>query len=128
MAEPSLYQQFGFEGATRVVLSLYDRVMESDRLERYFRGVDMERLVEHQTMFLAFIMGGPASYSDEELKMVHRPLDIDAEAFDEMLNLLRVVLEDEGLPENDIETVVAEFAGRRPSIIAGRKGSGNRVA
>jgi hemoglobin len=128
MGKPSLFEQFGFEGATRVALALYDRVMESDRLERYFRGVDMERLVEHQSLFLAFIMGGPASYSDEELKAVHRPLEIEAEAFEEMLSLLRAVLEGEDIPAADVEDVVGKLALRRPSIVVGRTGSGNRVA
>jgi hemoglobin len=128
MGESSLFDRFGFEGATRVALSLYDGVMESERLERYFRDVDMERLVEHQALFIAFVMGGPVSYSDDELKLVHRPLGIEQAAFDEMLGILRGVLEGEGLSSADVETIMTAFTARRPFIVVGRKGSGNRVA
>jgi len=128
MAEPSLFDRFGFEGATRIALGLYDGVMESDRLERHFRDVDLERLVEHQALFIAFIMGGPASYSDAELKLVHGPLGIDQAAFDEMLDVLRGVLQVEGLVDEDITEVMTQFTSRRPSIVSGRKDSGNRVA
>ena len=88
----------------------------------------MEKLVEHQSMFLASILGGPASYSDDELRAVHRHLEIKQDAFDCMLILLRDSLQQEGLSATNTEVVLEEFDGRRASIIANGNGSGNRVA
>lgn len=128
MATATLFDRLGIQGATGMALALYDRAIASERLEPYFRGVDMQRLVEHQALFLAYIMGGPASYSDEELRRTHAPLHIDQPAFEEMLGMLREVLAEWDLGPADIEQVMAAMTSRRPSIIGGRKRSGPRVA
>lgn len=43
----------------------------------------MRVLVDHQTKFIALMMGGPASYTDEHLKRVHAHLGIGSTAFGE---------------------------------------------
>lgn len=119
----------GLPGITRIALALYDRVTQSERLECFFAGVDMRRLVDHQARFLASLVGGPASVTDEELKAVHARLGIDRETFLEMLEQFRQVLEDHQAEPADTEHVLAELARREPCIVTrrNRKG-GSRVA
>jgi hemoglobin len=129
MAETTLFDRLGGFGAvSRIVLSFYDRVLMSERLEPFFAGVDMRRLVEHQAKFISSLMGGPTSYSDDELREVHGRLSIDRDSFQEMLALFRASLEQHGLPLSDIEAVMLELERRKPCIVTGGSRPDSRVA
>ena len=70
------------------------RLLDSEVIAHHFEEVDIRRLIDHQTHFISFLMGGPASYSDDHLERVHRKLAITAPEFAEMVALLRETLED----------------------------------
>ena len=108
----------GFGTLSKVVLSFYDRVLDDDVLAHYFADVDMRRLIDHQTKFVAFLMGGPASYTDEHLRLAHARLGIDAAAFEQMTLVMRDTLEDFRLPDRDIDHVMAQIRARRELIVA----------
>jgi hemoglobin len=113
----TLYARFGGPAAvSRMVFAFYDRVLRSERLSSYFAGVDMRRLVEHQAKFLSSVMGGPASYTNAQLREVHAHLTVDDAAFDEMVDLLTATLREFGLPPNDVDVVVADIRARRSHI------------
>lgn len=120
MTETIFERYGGFVTLRKVVSAFYDRVLASELTGPYFVGVDMQRLVDHQTKFVAFITGGPASYSDETIERAHRPLEITGAAFAEIARILRETLEEFGLEEHDIESVCAEFLRRREVIVAVR--------
>ena len=117
MAETIFERYGGFAKASRVVASFYSRVLDSSQLEPYFDGVDMRRLMDHQTKFIAFLMGGPASYSSEHLARVHERLGIDDASFDELLALLRETFIDFDFDETDIATMHSKIAAYRPAIV-----------
>jgi hemoglobin len=108
----------GFGTLSKIVLSFYDRVLDDDVLAPYFADVDMRRLIDHQTKFVAFLMGGPASYTDEHLRLAHARLGIDAEAFEQMTEVMRETLEDFRLSDRDVDHVMAEIRARRELIVA----------
>ncbi|MEQ8966577.1 MAG: group 1 truncated hemoglobin [Azospirillaceae bacterium] len=115
----SVFERYGgFAVVSKVVLSFYDHVLDSDRLAPYFESVDMRRLIDHQTKFVAAMMGGPASISDRRLREVHAHLAIDEASFDEMVALMRETLEDFEFEAEDIESVLGEIRAREPLIVA----------
>jgi hemoglobin len=115
----SIFERYGgFAKVSRVVSAFYREVLDSPVLAPYFAGVDMRRLIDHQTKFFASLMGGPASYSDEHLARVHAHLHIDDDAFDELTMVVRDVLEDEGYAETDISLVHTAIVRRRPFIVS----------
>jgi hemoglobin len=118
MAETIFERYGGFAKVSRVVSSFYDRVLDSPVVASYFAGIDMRRLIDHQTKFFAALMDGPASYTDEHLARVHERLGITDQAFDEVCLLLRETLEDFDFDETDISTVVGRVVSRRPFIVA----------
>jgi truncated hemoglobin YjbI len=116
----------GMERASKIVLATYDRVLKSALLEPYFKDVDMRRLVEHQANFLVSAMGGPHSYSDEELRNIHGRLGIDRAAFQEMLEHLRNVMKLEGLADDDVESVITAYRRRESCIVTRGRGLTSR--
>ncbi len=115
----SLFERYGgFGQISKVVLAFYDKVADSEVIGHYFDHVDMAGLIDHQTKFIASIMGGPASYSNEALQRVHSGLAIDRASFEEMKSLLRETLEEFEFQEVDVETVMSEIESRAPIILS----------
>ena len=115
----SLFEKYGgFASVSKVVFAFYDKAIDSDVIGPYFEDVDMRQLVDHQTKFIASIMGGPASYTDDALRRVHANLGIDRASFDEMTRLLCETLVEFGFQPADVDLVLAELEARAPVIIS----------
>ena len=114
----TLFERYGgFGQVSRVVSGLYDKIVDSPDLTPYFENVDMRRLIDHQTRFIATLLGGPASYTNEHLERVHRRLGITEDAFVEMIGLLRETLEDFGFEDEDIDTVETKIMSHKVFIV-----------
>lgn len=113
----SMFDRYGgFASVSKIVMSFYDRALDSDIIGEYFENSDMKALIDHQTKFISSLMGGPASYSDEVLRRVHAKLGINQEAFDEMTALLTETLEDFDIDPDDIREVM-DGVGSRAKVI-----------
>ena len=109
----------GFASVRRIVSAFYDRVLGSPQLSRYFERVDMATLIDHQTKFVSFVMGGPASVFDQTLERVHAPLGISRAEFEECIGFLREALEEFELDRTDNARIEAELRRREPLIVHG---------
>jgi hemoglobin len=108
----------GFAVVHRIVSDFYDRVLENEVLAPYFEQADMRRLIDHQTKFISAVMGGPASYSNESLRHLHAPHQIDRTAFEEMRKELKESLLANGVPEKDCLMVIDDIEARAPYVIS----------
>ncbi len=114
----TLYEKYGgFGSISRMVMAFYDKLLDSDAVGPFFDDVDMKRLIDHQTKFIASLLGGPAEYTDERLEMAHRHLGIDGAAFDEMKRLLDEALTAHGIEPNDRAAVLDGIEARRSIIV-----------
>ena len=113
-----MYERYGgFSAISRLVMAFYDNLLDSDQIADYFEDVDMRRLIDHQTKFVASLMGGPASFSNEALKNVHARLNIDNASFNEMAKILRQTMVDFKIEEDDIDLVIQAIEDRRHAIV-----------
>lgn len=118
----SIFERYGgFASVSRIVSEFYRKVVDSDVLADYFDGIDMRTLIDHQTKFIAQLMGGPASFTDEHIARVHSHLGITNHAFTEMTTLLRETLEDFDFDETDISVVHGEVLARKPYVVTARE-------
>ena len=54
----SIFERYGgFTKASRIVMSFYEKVLDSPVTSPFFANTDMKRLVDHQTNFIASLMG-----------------------------------------------------------------------
>lgn len=115
----SLFERLGgFARVRLMVADFYERVLESERLAPFFHGVNTSRLVDHQTRFISAIMGGPASFTDEQIARAHRSLGISREDFSEMAELLQETLEDHGVERPDVDRVCAHVFSLREHVVS----------
>ncbi len=62
-------------------------------------------------------MGGPASYTDQQLGQLHRHLSISDADFDEVCKLLAETLDEFGFESADRDAVMQEFEARRSTVV-----------
>ncbi len=118
MAQTLFKKYGGFGSVSRIVLTFYDKALDSDQIGDYFEEVDMRRLVDHQTKFVSSLMGGPASYSDDRLRALHAHLGIGNDDVDEMQKLLAEALDEHGVEPDDRDALLAEIEARRMFIVS----------
>ncbi len=118
MTSQTLFEKYGgFSQVSRVVLAFYDRLLDSDDIGPFFDDIDMAKMVDHQTKFIASLLGGPASYTDTQLRNLHAHLTVRDAHFDELKEVLQETLADHSFEADDIEAVLQEFEKRRGLIV-----------
>lgn len=117
----TMFQRYGgFSSVSKVVSSFYDKILDSPVVSGYFANSDMKRLIDHQTKFISYLMGGPASYSNDALERAHAKLNIDEKAFKEVWALLRETLEDFDFEGDDIAIIEGEIRNRAKYIVTSK--------
>jgi hemoglobin len=115
----SLFDRIGgFATVSGIVINFYGKVSESDLVAPYFAATDMKRLIDHQTKFMCSLLGGPASYTDEQIRLVHQGTGITDDAFDEIVELFEESLAEAGIEENEVGEVVERFRSKRDLVVA----------
>lgn len=116
--EKSLFDKYGgFSTVSKIVLALYDRLLDDDDVGPFFDDVDLPKLIDHQTKFVSSLMGGPASFSDDHIELAHRHMIIENHHFDRLKQIVEETLTDFEVETQDIEAVLSEFEQRRILLI-----------
>ncbi|HEX9856225.1 MAG TPA: group 1 truncated hemoglobin [Acidimicrobiia bacterium] len=116
---------YGRHKVVQVVSSFYGDVLRSKELGPYFANVHIAGLVEHQALFMAMMMGGPASFTDEQIREVHANLGISDEHFEEMLRLLEQALLRYDVTVEDAADVVARYRTYLPHVVGSSAANGD---
>ena len=117
MSESIFEQLGGFPTVRKIVMEFYNNVLDEDELASYFVKTNMERLIDHQTKFVSYLLGGPASYTDDYLKKIHSRMNITDKHFDMIKETFLDALEDFDADDEIIELVADEFEERRSVIV-----------
>jgi hemoglobin len=124
MAKTLVHYYGGFVKVRRIVSNLYDAILDSDSLAQNFDAVDMRSQIDHQTKSIAQSMGGPASYTDEALQRIHTPLHISSRDFDEIVAVVKLALEDNGVEPSHVVEVSSQIYRRKHTIVGMRSKAG----
>lgn len=119
-SDAPLFDRLGGSAAIDAAVdAFHERVAEDDRVNGYFRGVDMEPLLRHQKAFFAAGTGGPVEYDGREVAAVHAPLAIDDEAFDVFVGHLEATLVAFEVPPRERDELLAMLEEYRPAVVTG---------
>ncbi|WP_435101670.1 group I truncated hemoglobin [Halarchaeum sp. P4] len=114
----SLYAQIGGQEAVEAVVDdFYDKVLDDPLLQPYFEDTDMQALFAHQVQFVSAVAGGPVDYKGDDMRSAHEGMGITDEAFDQVAEYLAAAMRENGVPEDDIETVIAEVDALRDDVV-----------
>ena len=117
-AAESMFDKYGgFSVISKIVLDLYERLLDDEDLGPFFDDVEFSKIVDHQTKFVSSVMGGPASYTDTQIEKLHSHLPITGAHFDRLAEILTKVLQDHGVSDEDAQQVIGAFADRRGLVV-----------
>ena len=104
-AEKTLYEKLPEGAIAKAVDKFYEKVLADDRVNGFFKGVDMDRQRAMQTAFLTFAFGGPNAYEGRDLRAAHAHLvarGLNDTHFDIILEHLGNTLKEMGVGDEDI--------------------------
>jgi hemoglobin len=117
----SLFEQLGGMQAVDVAVNVfYAHVINDDRINHFFRWVDMETQSYKMKKFLAYALGAPINGSDKSLKDSHSHLvkaGLNDKHFDAVVENLVATLRELGIAEELIEQVGMVAEGTREDIL-----------
>jgi hemoglobin len=120
-ATPSLFEQLGGEGAVNAAVDIfYRKVLNDDRINRFFEGVDMDTQAAKQKAFLTFAFGGPNNYTGLDMRRGHARLveqGLDDSHFDAVVEDLAATLTELGVPDDLIGQVAAIAESVRNDVL-----------
>ncbi len=114
----SLYEKLGgITNIQAVVIDFYRRISASQSLAPYFQGINMERLINHQTKFMCQMLGGPTEYTGRDLARAHAHLSVTPQAFAEVAAHLESALKAAGVSAEDVATIIREVAAAKSQVV-----------
>jgi hemoglobin len=116
--DQSIYDEIGGREAVDAVVSeFYDRILADEQVAHFFEGFDMAELHAHQVQFISSVAGGPVSYTGAEMREAHAQFDIGKADFDAVATHLDVALRENGVCDENVETIMTEVAALEDPIL-----------
>lgn len=117
--EQTLYEKIGGEEAIEKVVDYFynELVLKDDTVNHFFKDIDMEKQLRHQTKFISFALGGPNQYSGQSMAKAHEGMNLQPAHFDAIATHLHDALAHFGVNETDIDTALSKVASLKDDII-----------
>ena len=115
----NLFDKYGGIDVMReLIKEFYAQVYARPALKTYFKKSDLDDLIQHQCKFFAYAMGKPFQvYKDESLARGHSGRHISEDHFLKVAELLRRVLLDAGVENEDVKDIMIAVASKRKQIV-----------
>jgi hemoglobin len=117
----TLYERIGGEPAVNAAVDIfYRKVLNDQRINRFFDNVDMEKQAAKQKAFLTMAFGGPHSYTGQDMRTGHAHLvkmGLDDSHFDAVVEDLGATLVELNVPQELIDEVVAICEPTRNDVL-----------
>ena len=113
----TLFDKYGGMDTVKALVDLfYIKLLDDKRTSVFFKGRDVQRIKNHQYTFVASVLGSPNAYDGMPLRSAHSHLNITDDDYDAVLELLCDSMDELGVKEEDMETVVGKLEFLRPEV------------
>jgi hemoglobin len=117
----TLYEELGGEPAVDAAVDIfYRKVLQDERISRFFDDIDMDEQAAKQKAFLTMVMGGPAQYSGLDMRKGHAHLvarGLADQHVDAVVELLGQTLSELGVSAEKIAQVAALANSVRADVL-----------
>lgn len=117
----TLYEELGGEADVNAAVDVFYRhVLNDDRINYWFDGIDMERQAAKQKAFMTYAFGGPNNYSGKDMRDAHAHLvdrGLNDSHFDAVAENLAKSLRELEVAEDKIEQVLAIVESTRDDVL-----------
>lgn len=116
--DQSLFAKYGGqETVNKLVDNYFAKVVANDHINGFFAGKDIDKVKTHHKAFVAFALGGPNNYEGRDMRPLHTGMGIEDSHYDSILDNISSALDEGGVSEDDIKTVIAKLEGLRNDIL-----------
>lgn len=117
----SLYDELGGAAAVDAAVDIfYRKVLQDDRISRFFEGVDMDGQAAKQKAFLTVAFGGPNHYTGRDMRQAHAHLvekGLNDSHFDAVVENLAATLTELGVTNEKIQEIAAIAETTRADVL-----------
>ena len=115
--ENSLYQQLGErEGIANVVEDLLYLIVEDERINQQFKGMDVAQFHRNLTDQLCELSGGPCTYTGREMRELHSDMAITDTQFNALAENLILAMEKNDIPTGAQNRLIKQLVPLYPDI------------
>jgi hemoglobin len=115
--ENSLYQQLGErEGIANVVEDLLYLIVEDERINQQFKGMDVAQFHRNLTDQLCELSGGPCTYTGREMRELHADMAITDTQFNALAENLILAMEQNDIPTGAQNRLIKQLLPLYPDI------------
>ena len=117
----SLYEAIGGKNAVELAsIKLYYHILEDERINKFFEGIDTKKQALKMNAFLTYIFGGPSLYTGRNMRAAHKDVvqrGLSDEHVDAMLENVHTVLNEMDIPRELQEQVFAKLEQHRDDVL-----------
>ncbi|WP_449285707.1 group I truncated hemoglobin [Marinobacter sp. PE14] len=115
--DETLYQQLGErEGIANVVEDLLYLIVEDERINRQFKGMDVAQFHHNLTDQLCELSGGPCTYTGREMRELHSDMAITDTQFNALAENLILAMEKNDIPTGAQNRLIKQLLPLYPDI------------
>ena len=115
--DDALYQQLGErEGIANVVEDLLYLIVDDDRINQQFKGMDVARFHHNLTDLLCELSGGPCTYTGREMRELHSDMAITNTQFNALAENLILAMEQNDIPTGAQNRLIKQLLPLYPDI------------
>jgi hemoglobin len=117
-AQPTLYQRLGGYDAIQAVVDQAIKNIAADRrINRFFKGANIQRLRRQLANQICAASGGPCVYTGRDMKSAHAGMGIKSSHFDALVEDLGKALNKFRVPGREQRELVALLAPTKKDIV-----------
>lgn len=117
----SLYDAIGGKNAVELAsIKLYYHILEDERINKFFEGVDTKKQSIKMNAFLTYIFGGPSLYAGRNMRAAHKRVvekGLSDEHVDAMLDNVHTVLNEMDIAPDLQKQVFAKLEQHRDDVL-----------
>jgi hemoglobin len=117
-AQPTLYQRLGgYDAIPAVVDEAIKNIAADRRINRFFKGANIQRLRRQLADQICAASGGPCVYTGRDMKSAHAGMGIKSSHFDALVQDLGKALNKFRVPAREQRELVALLAPTKKDIV-----------
>ena len=114
---PNLYEQLGKRtGIADIVEDLLYLIVEDDRINEQFAGIDVQQFHTNLTDQLCNVSGGPCTYTGRGMRDSHADMDITDTEFNALAENLILAMDKNGVPTSAQNRLIKQLVPMYPDI------------
>ncbi len=116
--EETLFSRIGGMDAVNAAVTIfYSKVLLDDRVNQFFKSVDMSSQSGKMKAFLAYAFGAPLTYTGKDMREAHIHMDLTEEHFTAVAENLMATLEELSVPQNLVDEVMEIAASTKKDVL-----------